>query len=158
MRNAPSVLIPVGRSRLGVFLPLAAWLAGLTLLVAWRVQVPDPDGWAGWSAAQALMAGLLAVCGLLAWRIQRRAATGLLDWNGDSWCWTTARGDCNARVTVACDLQRRILLRLDPDDGSGLQWLWLAPTRGEEHWRALRRALSFSGSRQPPSQRPAVPP
>ncbi len=156
MRNAPSVLIPVGRSRFGACLLVAVWLAGCAVLVAWRVEVPDRDGWAGWSSAQGVMAGLLAVCGGLAWRSQRRALPGWLDWNGESWCWTTARGDCRVRVVTAIDLQYRILVRLEPEEGYGVQWLWLAPRGGEAHWRAIRRALYCSGSRQPPPERPAV--
>jgi len=146
MRNAPSVLIPVGRSHLGRRLLVLAWCAGLGLLVAWRVQVPDRQMGAGLSAAQMLMGVLLGVCGLLAWRSDRRTAKGLLDWDGSVWSWTTALGACTAQVSVCCDLQRRLLVRLEPSDDSGVQWLWLSPGSGEEHWRAARRALYFRGA------------
>ena len=143
MRNAPSVLIPVGRSRFGACALALAWGVGLALWGAWWMQVPDPSAWAGLSRAQLAMAGLLGVCGAWAWHSQRRAARGLLDWNGETWCWTTAQGACEARVAVTCDLQRWLLVRLEPADGSGVQWLWLAPAAGEPHWRAARRALYF---------------
>lgn len=146
MRNAPSVLIPVGRSHLGRRLLVLAWCAGLGLLVAWRVQVPDWQMGAGLSAAQMVMGFLLGVCGLLAWRSDRRTAKGLLDWDGSVWSWTTALGACTAQVSVCCDLQRRLLVRLEPSDDSGVQWLWLSPGSGEEHWRAARRALYFRGA------------
>lgn len=146
MRNAPSVLIPVGRSHLGRRLLVLAWCAGLGLLVAWRVQVPDWQMGAGLSAAQMVMGVLLGVCGLLAWRSDRRTAKGLLDWDGSAWSWTTALGACTAQVSVCCDLQRRLLVRLEPSDDSGVQWLWLSPGSGEEHWRAARRALYFRGA------------
>jgi hypothetical protein len=150
MRNAPSVLIPVGRSRLGRRLLVLAWCAGLTLLVAWQVQRAGWQTWAGLSAAQTVMVVLLGVCGLLAWRSHLRTAKGLLDWDGSVWCWTTARGVCTAKVLVCCDLQRRMLVRLEPSDDSGLQWLWLSPGSGEAHWRAARRALYFQGCLQAP--------
>jgi hypothetical protein len=143
MRNAPSVLIPVGRSRFGVCALALAWSAGLALWVAWWMQVPDPSAWAGLSRAQVGMAGLLGVCGAWACYSQRRAARGLLDWNGQTWCWTTAQGACEARVAVACDLQRWLLVRLEPTDGSGVHWLWLAPSGGAQHALAARRALYF---------------
>ncbi len=146
MRNAPSVLIPMGRSQLGRRLRVLAWCAGLGLLVAWRVQVPDWQMGAGLSAAQMVMGFLLGVCGLLAWRSDRRTAKGLLDWDGSVWSWTTALGACTAQVSVCCDLQRRLLVRLEPSDDSGVQWLWLSPGSGEEHWRAARRALYFRGA------------
>lgn len=162
MRNAPSVLIPVGRSRFGAGALALAWGAGLALWTAWWMQVPDPAAWAGVSRAQLAMGGLLAACGAWAWHSQRRAARGLLDWNGQSWCWTTAQGACEAQVAVACDLQRWLLVRLEPADGWGVQWLWVAPRGGAQHGLAVRRALYFQGASQAPSQQagvlPNVPP
>ena len=162
MRNAPSVLIPVGRSRFGACALALPWGAGLALWVAWWLQVPDPTAWAGVSRAQLAMAGLLAVCGAWAWHSQHHVPRGLLDWNGQTWCWTTAQGDCEARVTVTCDLQRWLLVKLEPADGSGVQWLWLASGSGTQHRLAVRRALYFhSASRAPPQRAgllPNVPP
>jgi hypothetical protein len=162
MRNAPSVLIPVGRSRFGACALALAWGSGLALWVAWWTQVPDPAAWAGLSRAQRAMAGLLAVCGAWAWYSQRHAARGLLDWNGQTWCWTTAQGACEVRVAVACDLQRWLLVRLALVDGSGMQWLWLAPGSGTQQALAARRALYFQSASQAPPQQagvlPNVPP
>jgi hypothetical protein len=158
MRSAPSVLIPVGRSRLGAAVFIAAWLAGFALLVAWRLQAPAPSAWAGLSGVQVVMGALLLVCGALAWRSHRRASRGLLDADGDSWCWTTAQGACAAQVTVVCDGQWFLLVRLQPDDGSGVQWLWLLARSGPQHWRAVRRALYFRASREaPPDGTAAMP-
>ena len=174
MRNAPSVLIPVGRSRFGAWVCALTWFAGLALWGAWWWQVPDPAAWAGLSWPQAVMAGALLVCGAWAVSDQRRTARGLLDWNGESWCWTTAGGACEVRVAVACDLQRWVLVRLEPVDGAGApagsgsdmprgaQWLWLAPSGAASHWRAVRRALYCPGASQaspePPALWPTVPP
>lgn len=135
---------------MGRRLLVLAWCAGLTLLVAWQVQRAGWQTWAGLSAAQTVMVVLLGVCGLLAWRSHLRTAKGLLDWDGSVWCWTTARGVCTAKVLVCCDLQRRMLVRLEPSDDSGVQWLWLSPGSGEAHWRAARRALYFQGCLQAP--------
>lgn len=158
MRNAPSVLIPVGRSRFGACVLAAAWLAGLALLVGWRLQAPDPGSWAGLSGPQAAMAVLLLTCGLLAWRHHRRASVGLLDGDGQHWWWITAGGECAAQVRVMADWQGLMLVRLTPEDGSGVQWLWLVPRGNAEHWRAVRRALYFRASRQaPPDGRAAMP-
>lgn len=156
MRNAPSVLIPVGRSRFGACALALAWGVGLALWGAWWMQVPDPTAWAGVSPAQLAMAGLLGVCGAWACHSQRRAARGLLDWNGQTWCWATAQGACEARVAVTCDLQRWLLVRLEPADSSGVQWLWLAPRGGAQHGLAVRRALYFQSAPQDPPQRAGV--
>lgn len=158
MRNAPSVLIPVGRSRFGACVLAAVWLVGLSLLVAWRLQVPAPGPWVGLSGSQAVMAVLLVVCGLLAWRHHRRAGVGLLDGDGQHWWWITAAGECAAQVRVMVDVQRVLLVRLVPEDGSGVQWLWLVRRGNPEHWRAVRRALYFRGPREaPPDGRVAMP-
>ncbi|MEY2617861.1 MAG: hypothetical protein RL522_863 [Pseudomonadota bacterium] len=150
MRNAPSVLIPVGRSRWGAAVLAAAWLAGWGVLLAWRWQVPTSGDWAGLSGAQATMALMLGVTGVFAFVSHRRTRTGWLDGDGRSWCWTTAQGDCEAQVNVMGDWQRVILVRLIPADGSGAQWLWLVSHSGPEHWRAVRRALYFRGAREAP--------
>ncbi len=150
MRNAPSVLIPVGRSRFGTWVFAGAWLAGLSVFAAWRLQAPVTGAWVGLPGSQAVMLALLAACGLLAWRSHRRACPGWLDWDGHSWCWSTAQGDCAAQVGVAADWQGVLLVRLQPEDGSGVQWLWLRPRGNPAHWRAVRRALYFRASRQAP--------
>ncbi len=162
MRNAPSVLIPVGRSRFGPGVLAAAWLAGLALGVAWWLQAPAAGTWPGLSNAQTVMAALLALCGGWAWHSHRRACPGWLDWDGHSWCWITARGDYPVRVEVAGDWQRLLLVRVQPQEGPGsgfdaepgvgpeVQWLWLTPRGSPAHWRAIRRALYFRASRQAP--------
>jgi hypothetical protein len=156
MRNAPSVLIPVGRSRLGAGVCAAAWLAGLALGLAWWWHAPAPG--AGLSGAQVVLAGLLIACGLLAWYSLCRTPAGLLDGDGHGWVWSTADGECAAQVRVVADWQRVLLLRLAPEDGSGVQWLWLTPRAGPDHWRAVRRALYFRASRQaPPDGMAAMP-
>lgn len=135
-----------------------AWLAGLALLVAWWMQAPAPHAWAGLSGVQIVMAVLLALGGALAWWCQRQSVPGLLDWDGHSWCWTTAQGACAARVSVVYDGQRVLLVRLHPEDGSGVQWLWLVPRGSPEHWRAARRALYFRAARkEPPDGTAAMP-
>ncbi len=146
MRNAPSVLVPVGRSRFGGCVSALAWTAGLVLWVCWWWATPDPTAWAGVSRAQAIMAVLLVVCGAWAWLAWRRSPRGLLDWNGERWCWTTADGVCEARVAVACDWQGVLLVRLSPLEGTAVHWLWLVPTGGPGHWLAVRRALYCPGA------------
>ena len=148
MRNAPSVLIPVGRSRFGAGVLAAVWLAGLALGVTWWLQTPGLPG------TQVVVAALLALCGSWAWHSHRKACTGWLDWDGHTWCWTTARGDCPVQVEVAGDWQRLLLVRVRPQDGSGVGpdvgWLWLTPRGSPAHWREIRRALYFRASRQAP--------
>jgi hypothetical protein len=81
-----------------------------------------------------------------------------LDGDGQHWWWITAAGECAAQVRVMVDVQRVLLVRLVPEDGSGVQWLWLVRRGNPEHWRAVRRALYFRGPREaPPDGRVAMP-
>ncbi len=137
MRSAPSVIVPVGRSRFGAGLAYGAWGLGLAALV-YACLVEGSVG-----LAQALTAAALAVCGPLALAAARRQPEGELAWDGAAWHWQPrSRGPVReVEVVMACDLQRWILLRLAPRGRSGgATWVWLESGACAD-WLAVRRAV-----------------
>ena len=154
MRGAPSVSVPVGRSRLGLY--LMAWLSGLGVLtwLSWVLASPSPG-------RQALVAFVMAVCGAWAWHSQRRTPAGVLHWSGKAWFLlgpaaqmlapAQAGGELPGRevpgdgleveVAATLDLQSVLLLRVSANENHLVGWWWL--TRGEDaaHWQAVRRAV-----------------
>ena len=143
MRTSPSfetTIAHFGLWRAGVAL---LGLLAAAALAAWAFTTPAP-----WPVAMA--AGLLAAipCIVAAGILVLRCPPVHLRWDGSSWWWSRG-GDPQDRlpieVTVAVDLGRWMLLRLDRADGA--RWrrasTWLpAQRRGHEvHWHALRCAV-----------------
>ena len=149
MRNAPSVTAPVGRSRFGLGLVLCGGLSALALLLAWVVHVPAHP------QRQLLVGGLLALWAVLAWREQRQAATGQLQWDGASWWFASGSASQEVEPSIVLDLQRVLFLRIEAAAPSGVRvrWCWLEAGSDRSHWLALRRAL-YSRARKdvPPSR------
>jgi hypothetical protein len=156
MRNAPSVVFPVGRS--AFYGRVLVFLGALALLVL-----------GGWGLSQRSVPDLLPVgfTGILmwvlwaawAWRGWRLSPVGLLQWDANAspvdeplragaWRWTSAvSGDGVLLLAVerALDLQSRVLLRLRCADRSGL-WVWVERSGDPLRWNDLRRALAGAGT------------
>jgi hypothetical protein len=163
MRNAPSVILPVGRSlwgRAAAAVPVAA--SGLAL-VAWAIAMPRP--WSSAALAQAFMLALTwIVAAVVAWRHAARAPTGVLRWEGrgrdrareaaaegesTGWTWWADGSECGevpVRPAVMIDLQQLLVVRLEPVEAGqagrrACAWLWLTPEDDPARWWALRRGL-----------------
>jgi hypothetical protein len=154
MRNAPSVMYPVGRCRFhaGVLLVLGALALAVLLRWGWPwlpVQAARPGSWAVGGVGALLW--LLWAAG--AWVGWRRARGGQLHWDAQAaspteagaglWRWRTGAHDDGvplARVQAILDLQRLALLRLHPLQGPG-RWIWVEAGRDPARWNDLRRAL-----------------
>ena len=131
MHGAPSVLYPVGRSRLEGLLILAACGLAVAGLVGWAWQAaPHPVALA---LAAALVLAAAALAGLGWWRTAGRR----LQWDGQGWL---LDGQALAAVDAVADLQRLLVLRCRRA-GGGTAWLW--PERGSDpaQWVGLRRAV-----------------
>lgn len=157
MRNAPSVVYPVGRC---VF---HAWLLGLLgvlnavvwfLLLLGSRAAPDQP----WSRPMALVAmvacGVWACAAALSWV---RSPEGVLVWSSELrqaegdlqrgvWLW---RNQINAEDVPLCklervlDLQDRMLLYVKLANAS-TRWIWAERRCDPARWRDLRRALVSS--------------
>lgn len=158
MRNAPSVLYPVGRCAFYARLLAVLGLLALVALLA--------GGWSGGESVAGLAsrrAVMLAGFGLwllwlgFAWWGWHRAPTGLLHWDAlatsavpgtqaGAWRWRSEayqEGMFLQRVELMLDLQSRVLLRLrNPDAASS--WVWLERSQDPARWDDLRRALVAS--------------
>ncbi len=142
MRGAPSVSVPVGRSRLGLYLAVCLWSLGVLTWLAWVIASPVPG-------RQGLVALIIAGCGVWAWRSQRRMPPGLLHWSGKAWfLWgvgpqadDASQEGLEVSVTPTMDFQSVLLLRVSAVDSNLVGWWWL--TRGEDaaNWQAVRRAV-----------------
>ncbi|MGE4242787.1 hypothetical protein [Ramlibacter sp.] len=158
MHSAPSVTYPVGRSRFAARLAALVWLAAAAGQVAWARHT-EPGGWRQWLAlALLVMAGALAAAGWL------RSPRGELAFEQGAWRWRAATGargagegagagDEGGHVTLALDLQHRMLLRWR---GERTRWLWLARESASPRWSALRRAVYSRASPEeaPPRAKP----
>lgn len=137
MHSAPPVIYPLGRSHFQGLALLGLWLAGVLVLALWWRAAPDA-GWRGWAAlAAALAAGGAAGLG---WK---NAPVGQLRWDGQVWRWESQgyqSGTPVRKLTVALDLQRSMLLRLENHDHATL-WLWAGRSDRPERWLDLRRAV-----------------
>lgn len=125
---------------------LCAWMSAVALVVAWAVHVPAHP------QRQLLCGGLLALWAVLAWREQRQAVTGQLQWDGASWWFVRPGASQEVEPAVILDLQRVLLLRIEAA-GARVHWCWLEAGSDRSHWLALRRAL-YSRARKdvPPSR------
>lgn len=145
MRNAPSVIHPVGRP---VFFGLALAglaLAALAVIVAWALTPVAAE------RAQPAMLAALTAWGLWsAWAAAAwwRSPEGRLEWRGPAgtdaggidggWFWHGAAptpGRLHRAPELMLDLQRVALVRLDG------RWIWLEARHGAPSWWSLRRAL-----------------
>jgi hypothetical protein len=150
MRNAPSVIYPVGRCAfwalllgcLGVLLAgalawgwegLSRWQVGclgLAVLAWWlgaaRSVARHPRGWLRFRAAS-----LTPVPGDAAW-------VWLVEPGGDARPLTTPR--------VVLDLQQRVLLQVG-GAADVPRWVWLEAASSPGDWLALRRALLVNAAR-----------
>jgi toxin CptA len=134
MHAAPSVNYPVGRSAFAGWAAALAALAGLLAAGAWAWQSPV----VGWRHAVAFLAVL--ACALVALRGWRLSAHGTLRWDGAGWQWEEGTRVTCGQPEIALDLQVRALLRWTGDEG-GVRWFWVERKSDASHWDALRRAV-----------------
>ncbi len=151
MRNAPSVIYPVGRCRFHFLMVLLlAWPGPVVGALWWTTASarPGPVN-ALICAAGALLWVAWVVCAALSWW---RAPTGRLQWDAQArsgsgaWRW---HGSAHPQphqelpgVELMVDLQSWMLLRLHGEaSGARRRWMWLERARDPLRWRDLRRAL-----------------
>lgn len=157
MRNAPSVVYPVGRCLFhGILLALLGVL-GLLVLVAWwwyGAEAPPTPGVSSreWTALAGL--GLWVGWVVFAWRSWQRSPVGHLHWDALAtvddehprkgiWRWRSdayREGAPLRRLELALDLQDRVLLRLRNPDAAG-SWVWVERASDPARWGDFRRAL-----------------
>lgn len=151
MRNAPSVLYPVGRCAWYVRgLYLLGFLGLLTVAGAWWTGARQP-GLTGlpWTGA-----GLWVLWGGFALWSWQRTPQGLLKWDASTpamdaaaspgaWIWYSEAyqdGVKLLRVDRVLDVQNRVLLHLRyPHEGRS--WVWAERARDPARWADFRRAL-----------------
>lgn len=154
MRNAPSVIYPVGRCRLQVVLLGLLGLSALGLLVGWQFLLNVPSGarlWVVWLAPVCWASWLVWVAwdwcrspvGRLQWDALAPAASWMPADGQGAWRWL----DTDAReatpldgVVLAIDMQHLVLLRL-MGAGQPARWAWVERRRDPSRWNDLRRAL-----------------
>jgi toxin CptA len=155
MRNAPSVLYPVGRCAFYARWLVCLGLLGLVALLAGGWYSGDSvGGLASRSVVVLSGAGLWLLWAGFAWWGWRRAPTGLLQWDAlaggalpgahaGAWRWRSEadqEGAVLPRLELMLDLQTRVLLRLHLADRAGT-WVWLERDSDPARWDDLRRAL-----------------
>lgn len=143
MNNAPSVDFPVGRSRFEAVGLASVAALGAAATAAWAVQSPVGSVGPMWAAGLWLAATALAA---FTWC---RTARGTLAWRLGRWHWldvpeTGGAGVAGdppaARLSVALDLQRHLLLHLNAPPARP-RWLWLSRDMAPSRWDDLRRAV-----------------
>ena len=146
MRNAPSVMYPVGRCAFH-----GQWLLVLAAAVAaslwgWHSSGVDARLWLGWVVgavlwlAWALYAWWRAPLGQLHWDAQ---APGLQSTEAGAWFWLDNTGLAPQPVlgvAQVLDWQRVVLLQLR-STASVPRWVWVQQPSDPARWLALRRAL-----------------
>ena len=140
MRNAPPVLVPVGRFVWGG--RIALMLALLTALV-WLVLAGMQAVSAGRMALLGLVCLLSAGLSCLAWQ-REQLLPGELAWDGEGWWYSTPGGASLAvRVTLNWDAGRAMLLSVQAREADGwhAQHLWLQARSLPLQWHALRCAV-----------------
>ena len=146
MRNAPSVMYPVGR---------CAFHGQLLLLLA-AVVAASLWGWRGSGVdARLWLATLMGAVGWLVWALRSwwRSPAGRLHWDAQApglhhaeagaWFWLDSSGLALKPVSgveTALDGQRVVLLRLR-STASVPRWVWVQQPSDPARWLALRRAL-----------------
>lgn len=151
MRNAPSVIYPVGRCAFHAQLLLGLAVLGGLLLGGVAVATAA-------SAERSARLGLglvvwLSWMGFAAWS-WRRTPVGRLHWDAladaaepgqpaGAWRWHSEAHQDGAplrRVEPMLDLQTRMLLCLRNPDGV-TRWIWVEQGRDPARWDDLRRAV-----------------
>lgn len=138
MHSAPSVIYPVGRSRLIGLLVLSGAASGV-VAAALAAQQAGSLRWTGIiGLGIAIAAGIWA--GVRWWR----TSAGHLSWDGQDWAWSTDVASDRTAVSpgllLCLDLQAVILLR-QPLGWGASRWFWLERWRFPQRWSALRRAV-----------------
>ncbi len=142
MRAAPAVAVELGGSPAWQLAQALIWAAAVGALCAWLLA---RDGHA---ASLGLLAALPA--GLGAWRLTREPPT-TLTWDGQHWL----LGGTAVRLTVALDLDRWVLLRLQAADSPATtRWLPAAAAQAGTRWHGLRAALYSRAPESPPAATP----
>jgi len=154
VRNAPSVLYPVGRCAFYARVLMLLAVLGLAVLAAGWWHGRGLAGGAFRTAVGGVGVGLWLLWLGFAWWSWRRAPIGQLQWdalaadsslraNAGAWRWRSEayqEGAVLLRVDLMLDLQTRVLLRLhNPDRATS--WVWLERCRDPARWDDLRRAL-----------------
>lgn len=150
MRNAPSVIFPVGRCAFWALL-----LGSLGVLLAGALAL----GWEGLSRWQAGCLGLAVLAWWLAaaWTVGRHprgwlrfSAASPSPVPGDAaWAWLVEPGgDARSLSTprIVLDLQQRVLLQVG-GTADGPRWVWVEAAASPGDWLALRRALLVNAAR-----------
>ena len=135
--HAPSVVFPLGRSRLLASVLLTFWGAGLALTLLWFSVAQVFDWRFSLAFALVLLAGLSALRG---WK---NSPSGQLAWDGECWHWESVSyqsGVAEQTVSVVADFQRVILVRTE-NQAHASMWLLLEQRAMPERWMDLRRAL-----------------
>ena len=134
MHRAPAVSYRVARSVHHLALAAILWLVGLLALIVLSVVQP-----LSLLETVACSLGLLS-CGALALRGWRRAAVGLLRWDGMHWHWDGFGDEFPCTLALRLDLQHLLLVTVASRAGQQV-WLWLERRPADSLWRALRRAI-----------------
>lgn len=163
MRNAPSVVYPVGRCRFyaALLVTLGVVTGVMLVVVCWPLLPHTAVGSTAPPPPSDKVAGLLGALLWLGWSgfagfSWLRSPTGVLQWDAQApdpgsrspaktglWRWTSAayrEGTPLKQVSLVLDLQSRLLIRLRNTDGVHT-WVWLAMSRDPGRWNDLRRAL-----------------
>ena len=142
MRNAPPVLVPVGRfvwcNR--IVAVLAVFTALICLLAAWGLSIP---------VSRAMPVGLAWTLSVsAAWWIWRHEALppGELSWDGQSWWFRPDDGGAlPAMVVLQWDAGRGMLLQLTcPVLGRFSRYAWVQASGMPAQWHGLRCAVHAS--------------
>jgi toxin CptA len=135
--NAPSVVYPLGRSRFQGQILLVLWLVALATIGLWMAHA---QAW-GWRHGLGVLALVLAgAAALMGWK---NSPVGQLAWDGQTWHWESRgyqAGAAEHDVSVVCDFQSFMLLRIDNPDQARL-WLWAERTMFADRWLDMRRAV-----------------
>ncbi len=155
MRNAPSVIYPVGRCAFYAHLLLClAVLGGLALILGAVATTDSTARTTGFGVGASLW---LLWLGFAVWS-WRRTPVGRLHWDAmadgaapgrkaGAWRWHSDAGQDGAllqRVEPMLDLQTRMLLRLRNPDAA-TRWVWVEQNRDPARWDDLRRAVQAHG-------------
>ena len=139
MHQAPAVHWQVPRMQVQALVLLAAALAGAGVHVLWWLQSGQTDARPHvWGFAVLLGSAAASLAG---WAF---TAPGRLDWNGNTWTWSTdGQAPCTGDLAIALDVQRLMVLRFD-GAAQGVRWLWVGHAGSDAPWRAFRRAVVSS--------------
>ena len=138
MHSAPSVIFPVGRSRMARRLLWSVWGLGAAVLAVWCVQ------FSGSAWRTALLAAVLPLSACAALAASRMGQESRLQCNVLLCPCAASAWLGPALATVHLDLQSLVLVRL-LESGRAAAWFWLERASCPERWLDLRRALHAAG-------------